>query len=332
MPTVRDVAEAAGVSTASVSRALNAPDSVSAEVRNRVSREVAALGYVRNGAGRALASQRSGVVGVVLPSLAGDLHDRVLAALEEALRPSGHVVALGVAGAEDPVECASRLFALGAEGIVSIGNGDTGRLRSVADRRGTPCIEVVAERVHAAPDTIGLDFRRAGLTVAQYLYGLGHRRFALLAGAGSAHALDRARAESLQAALAALPAVSVIETTTRTETFDAAIEATCRLLQRPSPPTAIVCTDDVLAAGAARGCEQSDVAIPAEVSIAGFGDSEWTRHLRPALTSVRLPVAASGRAAAEWLLERLANRTTGSGPALVARLIVRGSSGPAPHR
>jgi LacI family transcriptional regulator len=326
--TAHDVAVAAGVSTASVSRALNAPDSVRPEVRDRVVRAVAELGYVRNGAGRALASLRSGVIGAVVPCLADGVHDRILAALETGLRSSGYVLAVAVAGPADAAEQTRKLLSLGVEGIVSVG-ADSPDVRTLADIRKVPCIEIVADSPTVDDECVGMDFTRAAMTVARYLHGLGHRRFAVFGGPAAASVLWAGRHAALQRAMAALAGVAVIEVPVMLPTFDLAAEVASRLVRQPLPPTAIVCADDLTAAAALRGCEHAGAVVPRDASVTGFGDVEWSRRVRPALTTLRLPLADAGLAAADQLLARLAGRSVDRA-SLVARLIVRGSSGPAP--
>jgi LacI family transcriptional regulator, galactose operon repressor len=327
--TARDVAEAAGVSTASVSRALNAPDSVRPELRDRVAQAVAELGYVRNGAGRALASLRTGVVGALVPCLADGVHDRILGALEAGLRSSGYVLAIAVAGPDDAASQARKLLSLGVEGMVSIGSANPSEVQALVERRRIPWVEIAGDSAASDRGSVGIDFSRAATTVAQYLHGIGHRRFGFLGGAPGMPALWGDRSPALQGALGALTNASLIEAPLGASGFEAAAETASRWARQPSPPTAIVCLDDLAAAGAVRGCESAGAAVPRDVSVAGFGDVEWARFARPALTTVRLPLADAGRVAADRLLALLSGQSVAH-PALVARLIVRGSSGPPP--
>jgi LacI family transcriptional regulator len=323
---VVDVARAAGVSTASVSRALSNPESVSEDIRGRVVQAAAILGYVRNGAGRALASLRTGVVGVVLPSLADGVHEQVLAALEERLRSSGYSVAVSVAAISCSLDATQKLMSTGVDAVASIGAGQAPECRGLAERRRTPWIRIIDDAEASDPDSLGIDLMRGGLTVARYLHELGHRRFALLSSPADAAPLVAAAGRGLQRALATLPNASVVECVVTG--FDAASQAADRLMRQASPPTAIVCSDTETAAGAAKGCEDAGIAVPEQVSVIGVGDPAWARRWRPPLTVVRLPLAAAGRAAAERLLGRLTHQHAEI-PTAAARLVVRGSSGPA---
>ena len=319
------------MSTASVSRALNSPDSVRPELRDRVAEAVAVLGYVRNGAGRALASSRTGLVGAIIPSLADGVHERILAALEEGLRSSGYVVAVASAGPADAADQTRKLVSLGVEGLVSIGNAEPSGIRALADGRAIPYIEIAGDDDPSNAASVGIDLTRAAMTVAQYLHGIGHRRFALFDGAAASPVLCQERGRALQRALAALAGASVVEARLAVPVFDTAADAASRLIRQPLPPTAILCTDDLAAAGAVKGCENVGAVVPRDCSVTGFGDGEWVRFAKPALTTLRLPLADAGRAAAQRLLARLSGQSIDL-PALVARLIVRGSSGPPPQR
>ncbi|HEY3255672.1 MAG TPA: substrate-binding domain-containing protein [Polyangiaceae bacterium] len=257
------------------------------------------------------------------------MHDRILVALEEGLRASGYVLALAVAGPADAAKQTRRLLSLGVEGMVAIAQAQAAEIRALAGSRGIPCIEIAGDDDASNRETVGIDLARAAMTVAQYLHGIGHRRFALLGVPTGAPALWEGRVVALQRALGGLAGVSVIEAPLTVATFEMAADAASRLIRQPPRPTAIVCADDLGAAGAIRGCESAGALVPRDASVTGFGDVEWARFAKPALTTLRLPLADAGRAAAERLLVGLSGRSV-ERPALRARLIVRGSSGPPP--
>ena len=215
-----------------MSRALNDPDAVRPEVSARVAQAVAELGYVRNGAARALASLRSGVIGAVVPCLADGVHDRILAALETGLRSSGYVLAVAVTGPREAAEQTRKLLSLGVEGIVSVG-ADSADVGALAASRQVPFIEIAADSLAGQNECIGMDFTRAATTVARYLHGLGHRRFAVFGGPSVGSGLWTGRRLALQQAMSALAGVSVIEVPAMLPTFDAAADAASRLLRQP---------------------------------------------------------------------------------------------------
>ncbi|MEP7275115.1 MAG: substrate-binding domain-containing protein, partial [Betaproteobacteria bacterium] len=165
--------------------------------------------------------------------------------------------------------------------------------------------------------------------VSRYLHGLGHRRFALLAGAATGAALWDDRRPALQRALSALPETSLIEAPVGNT--GAVTEAVHRLLRQSAPPTAVVCTDDVNAAAAIDACTSVGAAVPNDVSVTGFGDTELARQWRPGLTTLRFALDEAGKHAAEQLLALISGRPFGA-TAFAARLIVRRSSGPPPAR
>ncbi len=334
VPTLRDVARIAGVSTATVSRALTHPALVRAEVRQRVEDAARALGYVSNGAGRALASARSGLIGILVPEIRDRFHEPVVAGVVDALRASRYVAAIVVGGdnAAASLDGVRRLLSLGVEGIVSVGSGQVAVAATLAMSRGTAFVDVEGD-TRRDPDAISLDFDRGAETVVRYLHELGHRRFVLLRGAAAgAAALEVACTEAYQRAFSRVSDAVVIEA--RLASGDAAgASLLCeRVLMDPVSPTAIVCTDDLLALGAIKACALAGRAVPANVSVAGCGDGAWARYATPPLTSLRLPLEEAGRAAATRVLTRLGTPppSTGDASALprpAARLIVRGTTG-----
>jgi len=168
--------------------------------------------------------------------------------------------------------------------------------------------------------------------VAAFLYQLGHRDFLLLAG-DRGHVtgdLFGQRDRALKTALEAQAACNVIERRVPRHSIAAAQAAVVVALASAPRPTAIVCADDVLACGALWGCDRLGLAVPRDVSIVGFGDSQDARDAEPPLTSLREPIEDVGRAVASSVLARLTGRPAPVTAVSTAKLIVRASTGPAP--
>jgi LacI family transcriptional regulator len=320
--TLTDVARAAAVSTASVSRALTRPEAVSEELRIRVSEAVDTLGYVPNSAARALACRRSGSVGVVT----GDLNDpgmaSALAALDARLADAGWA-SLVVSGGKDatPLAGARALVSRGVGALVFLGVGLPTELREVHGIQRLPCVSVDRTDRSGFTASAGLDLGRAGKLIADYLGQLGHRCVAVVAEPRSvvgALVVDALRANE---ALDGFP-LEVMNVGD-----EPIAEGILRWLALPNSPTAAICVSDATALAVMHACACHGIDVPGRLSVVGFGDSSLARCVSPTLTSVRIPARAAGNAAAEYLLARFAGRVPDLAE-LPVKLAIRGSTGP----
>lgn len=333
--TLADIARAAGVSTATVSRVLNAPDRVRPERLERVRAAIRALGYVPHGAARTLASNRSMTVGAVIPTLDNAIFAQGLAAFQARLQEAGYTLLLASSdydldGEGDLVDT---LIARRVDGLMLVGRDHRGHVFERLARHRLPYVLSWAHDETGRLPCVGFDNKAAAAAAASALIEAGHRRVAMIAGrtADNDRARDRlagARA-ALDAAGIGLPGDLVIEAPYGLAAGRAAMEA---LLDRAEPPTGVLCGNDVLAVGALLACRDRGVAVPGAVSVVGFDDLPWAKEFRPALTTMRVPADAMGRAAAEALIDAL----DGAGPvhrtALDATLIRRETVGPPPAR
>lgn len=335
-PTVDDVARAAGVSTATVSRALNQPDAVRPALRARVLAAVERLGYVAHAGARALSLRRSGTVGVIVPTIDNAIFARGLQAFQRRMAQAHHVVLLAFSDYDPAQEDAQAqaLLARGVDALALTGISQRPELMVRLAQRGLPWVHTGAFPGPAGAACVGFRNRAAIQRAVQMLLELGHRRIGMVAGvtADNDRAADRVAGvrETLRRAGLSLPADRLQEAP---YTVQAAREATQRLLQARVPPTAIVCGNDVLAFGALLQCAAEGLDVPRQVSVVGFDDLDLARQWRPALTTVHVPTETMWALAAEYLLGRL----DGTLDAPVQReieveLVVRGSTGRAPRQ
>lgn len=306
-PTLQDVARAAGVSTATVSRALNQPDSVRPALREKVLAAVARLGYVAHAGARALSLRRSGTVGVVVPTVDNAIFASGLQAFQRRLSAAGQVVLLAFSDYDPAQELAQvrALLARGVDALALTGLSQQPELMALLARRGLPWVHTGIFPAPPGSACVGFRNRVAIGRAVQYLLDLGHRRIALLAGvtANNDRASERVAGvrEALAAAGLSLPARWLAEAP---YTVQAAREATRALLQGPAP-TALLCGNDVLAFGALLECAAAGIEVPAALSVVGFDDLDLARQWRPALTTLHVPTERMWTLAAEYLLGRL---------------------------
>jgi LacI family transcriptional regulator len=306
-PTVEDVARAAGVSTATVSRALNQPGSVRPALRQRVLDAVARLGYVAHAGARAMSLRRSGTVGVVVPTIDNAIFASGLQAFQRRMADAGQVVLLAFSDYDPAQEVAQvqALLARGVDALALTGLSQRPDLLALLAQRGLPWVHTGAFPAPSGCACVGFRNREAIVRAVQYLLDLGHRRIGMLAGVTAHNDRAAERVAGVQEALAAaglrLPPRWLVEAP---YTVQAAREATRRVLQGAAP-TALLCGNDVLAFGALLECAAAGVDVPRAMSVIGFDDLDMARQWRPALTTVHVPTEQMWTLAAEYLLDRL---------------------------
>ncbi|HSS70842.1 MAG TPA: LacI family DNA-binding transcriptional regulator [Casimicrobiaceae bacterium] len=298
---LRDVARAAGVSTASASRALSAPLLVSPGLSARILAAAQRLGYVPNLAARTLATRRSGLVGVLAGSLADPLTTGLVEVLDRELLRAGYGIVLAFAGrnAAESAGRIRRLLAQGLDGLVALDEAAVSPEAAEAlGAHGVSWLFLGEANGDESRDAMG---RCAGAVLAaRYLLSVGHQRIGVLAAERSAVAA--ALREALTGTAAILLGTKPPENRSHT---DGLHDALAGLLDRSDPATAILCQNDSQAMAAVRECYALGVDVPMQVSIVGFGDTDLAKHSRPSLTTVRVAIDDIGTRTVEALLAML---------------------------
>lgn len=332
-PKVEDIARAAGVSTASVSRVLNRSPEVSAELRRKVEAQVAALGYVGHGAARALASLRSFTIGAVIPTLENAIFAAGVEALERRLHEAGYTLFVSISNYDLAHETLQirRLLERGVEGVMLIGQSHESAAYRFLERNAIHYVNTWAFDPKSPHPCVGFDNYAAARRIAAYLIDIGHRRIAMIAGIQRDNDRAASRVEGIRDVLAerglALDPQRLLE---RPYDIAAGRQAARALLAQHERPTAIVCGNDVLAMGCLFECQAQGIAVPGEVSITGFDDLPLTAQLTPTLTTIHVPSREMGRQAADYLLDCLAGATVATHSEIPANLLVRETTAPPP--
>jgi LacI family transcriptional regulator len=274
--TLREVARAAGVSTASASRALTREGTVSADLRRRILAAAERLGYAPNLAARALAGRGSCLVGVLVENLEDPLLAAAIMALERRLAEAGYGVVIAASGASSAQSLSAlrTLLGRGAEAVVFAGPAHAEELAAATRSRGVRYV-AIGDGASVGERDIDLGRRRGAVLASRYLLDLGHRRIAVIAPEGSGMA--GAVSDTLAGASAALAPEGK-----QPETMGV-------LLDSDAVPTGVICASDLLAMAALRECLGRGIAVPRDMSIIGFGDAEFARRAVPALTTLRVP-------------------------------------------
>ncbi len=338
--TLADVAELAGVSTASVSRALNDGYGVSAEMKQRVERAVEALGWVPNGAAKALASQRTRIVGVLLPTLEFPKFGTVVEGLQRYLSSRGYtlLIACTEQGEDSAMKQALKMVEGGVECLVLVGLTQPPALLPYLSERNIPTVITYtagSEETGATPGlrVIGFDNKSAMEQVVDHLLELGHRDFGCITISRDDHN-DRMnqRVDGIRDALArqgiAIRPQHMIELPE--SLIQSGRVGLSKMLEAPDWPTAVICSNDYYALGALFEANDRGISIPGQMSIVGFDDLETGMHIRPSLTTVSTPNREMGLAVARYIVSLLEGEAIEEPPPLEASIIVRESSGPVP--
>jgi LacI family transcriptional regulator len=326
-PTIRDIAEQAGVSIATVSRALNDRSDVSAETRERVQRVAREVGYSADPAARALATQRTHLVAVVVGDNAGhrDLSlvffGKVLAAISRRLSHSDYEALLLQ---PDDVGLQHRFDA-----AVLVGVDDDDRLIAELASRNVPLVGIDVRCSAGRAAFVGSDHADGVRLALAHLYALGHRRIAHLGGAANTVAgADRIAAFRREADRLGLP---VPDDYVRVGDFSSAsgYRETCALLAQPEPPTAIVAASDLMALAGLQAIRDVGLQPGRDVAIVGFDDLEAAALAHPPLTTIRQDRQELGTLAATKAIELIEDPDSAPAPAILpVELVVRASTNP----
>ena len=328
---LRDVAERALCSAATVSRVLNAPETVNREARLRVEAAVRDLGYTRNGVARALRCRRSQIVGLIVPTLKQTIYADFIGAVQDRLERQDHALIVASSDySQDRELIQARLLAeRGIDGLVLVGQRHRPELQALIDAQSIPYVTTHTVKPDGEHPVMGFDNVAGMAVIVDHLVGLGHREIAVLVGHRfeSDRAEDRIRgmAEALARHGLGLPEHRIVEE----EMTISGGRAGLRRLSALGPlPTALFCASDVLAYGALVECHGLGIAVPDDLSLVGCDDLPASRHSVPALTTLEIPAAAMGERAADYLLARFAGLPHPRRISFDARLMVRQTTAP----
>ncbi|MBL8582641.1 MAG: substrate-binding domain-containing protein [Rhizobiaceae bacterium] len=328
------VAARAEVSTATVSRVLNGAPNVSSAVRQRVEQAFEELGYVPNGAARALAARRSMAVGAIVPTIENGGFAAAIGAFQRVLSANGYTLLLTCSNydAETELREARNLLSRGVDGMLLVGSEHQEALVELLGRYSVPVVETWT--LAPGRSSVGFDNAAAAAALAEHLAGLGHRRIGVITGRLAGNDRAHHRVQGIRDFLSrhGLPPAQEWGTE-RPYRIEEGRRAVAELAADGRLPTALICGNDQLAFGALIEAGARGLAVPADISIAGFNDQEFAAHLTPPLTTIRIPAEEIGRRSAELLLQRIADpRRAGEALKLGFELVRRQSTGAPPCR
>ncbi len=311
-----DVARAAGVSQATVSRVFAPASRIAGPMREKVLAAAVALGYTPNAIARGLASQRSGMIGIVMGNMRNPFYPQVLALFSDRLRRTGRQVLLfTVRDGENVDDLLPELLQYQVDGVViASANLSSGMARSCA-ALGTPVVLFNRVSQDAEVSSVCCENRVGGRLAADVLAQAGHRRLVFLAGtADTSTNTERLAGFAERCGELRLPAPHVEP---GAYTHESGFAAMARLLQAGPPPDAVFCANDIIALGAIDAVRQAGLVPGQTMSVLGFDDiapATWPNYR---LTTIRQDTGTMVRKAVDILTERAG---TGAGPQITIRI------------
>lgn len=308
--TLADVAQVAGVSKITASRALSNPKIVSPEVQLRVREAVAKTGYVPNLLAGGLKSNRSRLVACLVPTISsGSAFMFAVQAMTEAFAQAGYQVMLGQRGYDHVHEemLVDAVIARRPDGIVVMGIMQSEVARQRLKATGIPVVETWDLTNKPIDMLVGFSHTKVGEAIAEYLYGKGRRRLAMIS-ADEPRGIARGKGF-----VDAACRLGLVNNPSEVPTFVVGAPTKMKygrqglrtLIERYPDIDALYCASDLVALGALLEAGKQGIAVPEQLAVIGFGDLEFAADAEPGLSTVRIDNVEIGRRAASMIIERI---------------------------
>lgn len=313
--TMKDVAERAGVSVATVSRVLNDKGPVREATRERVRATMRALNYTPDGAARSLKTRKTRTLGALLPDLYGEFFTEIVRGIDQAAREEDyHLLTSGSHDDEDELEAVLKALRGRVDGLLLMSSRiSVERFETLVPAR-LPVVVIGGQAAARPYDVLNVaNFQGARAIVSHLIEAHGHERIATITGP-----LDgRDAAERLRGYRVALAEEGITQDDALEVEGDFLQETgyrlARRLLHQPNPPTAFFAANDSMALGTLSALHEADLRVPGDAAVAGFDDIPSSRYMTPSLSTVHVPSYEMGRCAAERLIEAIRSEEAASG-------------------
>ena len=292
------VANAAGVSPATVSRFFNRPELVNAATKKRIDLAVKEVGYIRNRAAQTIHGIRSGTIGLLVPTIDNTIFAEVIQAFSDRVGESGFTILLGTHNYDEKREYAvlRKLMEHRVDGIALVGLDHSAEVFILIESQNMPTVLLWNYDPAARLSCVGVDNEAAGRTIADYAIAQGHQRFATLFPPlrGNDRATSRAKGvrAALDAAGIALDQADQLETRYSLSDAKSAVQ---HFLATRDRPDVIICGNDVLALGAIYAAQSVGLRVPQDLRVTGIGDFKGSKDVEPTITTVRIPAQSIGQ-------------------------------------
>jgi LacI family transcriptional regulator len=323
---VRELAQATGLSVATISRVLNDSKDVSIKARAAVQKAIRQTGYSRNPAARALSTQRSRTIGAIIPTLAHSIFATFLNAIEQELAQHGYALVIATTGGDSDTQTrrAHDLIDLGAEALIVSGVQHSKEFFKLVKARAIPVIATSLYDPKSALPTIGYDNYALGRAAIKHLVDLEHRHIAVVFGPLATNDRTALRLSGVRAEAGRKLTLRFFETG-----LDVVGGTQAAQIAMSTPnwqPSAFLCLSDVLALGVLFEAQRRQLKVPRDLSLMGFDDLDWAKVCEPSLTTIALPTAQMGQQAARALVNKLDHGAKLGSICLEASLIARAST------
>jgi LacI family transcriptional regulator len=329
--TVRWLARKANVSVATVSRVLRQPEAVAPQTREKILGLIEKHQFVPDGRAATFSSRRTGLVGLIVPTISNSIYAEFTEAIQNRLQEAGFDLLIANANYSPEIESViiRRLIESRAEGVILTGYKRDPALYQLLRHYKIPFVVTWSTSPTRNVPAISFDNRAAATEATEMLIKLGHRRIGLICGVASIN--DRA-AQRLQAYREVLARNRIPFdpdlVAERPFEIEASNDAATRLVSLPKPPTALFCANDIQALGALFACQRLKIRVPQDLSIIGFDDLPITRVVNPPLSTVHVPARRMGYAAAEALINAARKNLPVRSEIISTELIMRESTRP----
>ncbi|WP_308365752.1 MULTISPECIES: LacI family DNA-binding transcriptional regulator [unclassified Microbulbifer] len=328
----REVAKLAGVSVATVSRALQKPELVSLKTRNKVLSAIKKLDYRPNLMAAKFRSGKSGNLVVLVPTVANLFFARVISGMQEAAHKRSYSILLCNTFGNPEMEegYAKMVHTFQADGVIQLRAHNPFRAEDAGGNAALPMVNACEVLDDTTVPTVALDNRAAARAMTEHLLQLGHRRIAVIKGPKSSP-LTRDRLAGYRDALeGAGIAFDESLLCPGDFTLHSGHKAAGVLIDLNERPTAIFCENDEMAIGALQRIKQSGLRVPDDISVAGFDDIAFAPFSDPPLTTIAQPAEEFGSTAVSLLIDLLEGRIKKAPKVILPfELVVRASTGPA---
>jgi len=328
-PSIRDVARAAKVSTATVSRVLNQNPNVKPHLRTRVLEAMEALRYEPSGIARSMRNQSNKSIGLVIADIQNPHFSSIMRSIEERAYALQYSVLLGNSD-DNPVRERQYLELLARErtagAIVFPVATDAA---AYAMRRPMPMVFFDRQVEGVSVDAVLLDHEYGGRVAAEHLLALGHERVGVIAAKPDYPGLEERKNGFLNVFRAAgIPEDPALVAWGFVSREEGGYRAAMELLSLPNRPTALMAVNNVRTQGMLRAVRDSGLRVPEDISLVGFDDAPWFSLMTPPLTTVRQPIYEMGQETVRLLMQRIAegNETPPEAVVMQPELMVRSST------
>ena len=332
--TLADVANLAGVSLGSASRALSVPEEVKPKTLEKVNQAVAQLGYVRNGAAQALASKKTKTIAVIYPSLDNPIFASSVNSLQMGLWQRGYqlLIASHNYDWEREASVAQSMVEKGIDGLILVGTEHHPSVYEILRRRQIPYVLTWSKDLTDYPYCVGFSNETAAYNLTKLVLSKGHKKIAICSGNFLHNERAKARVQgTLRACVEAgieIPPEYIIEQPLSVNGGREGLKQIWALTQKPS---VIIFGNDAQAIGAIDESHTLGIQIPEELSVTGFDDIEFASLVHPPLTTIRVPINEIGTLAAEMMVDLIQKDSqelgTNKNYSLMAEVIERQSLG-----